>query len=287
MSGRVVTLLVKTGGGLFIVALGVASLILALPLEWGTLARMGPGFMPVALSLLVVGIGTAIVVTDLRAGDDTALRLRPLWRPFVLVLASVAVFGLLIERAGLVPAIAASVIVAAPAERAQRPLEVAGLIVGLSVFCATPLRRPPGHDDQADLSCGGRRRHRDRSRSGDHTDKPTLLPDRRAPGHAGRRSARHRTDLNDGRAPSAHVHAAGRRRPHHARGHLLRRAIRWLNHRDSRQPAGRELCGRDLHRWSSDGTSGPRRSRAGDGRARIAVCGLRRHARQSRSSRRR
>ena len=63
---------------------------------------------------------------------------------------------------------------------------------------------------------------------------------------------------------------------HHARRHLLRRAVRRLDHRDPDQPAGRIVLGGDRDRRLSDGAAGPGRTRAGGRGARLV---LRRHGR--------
>ena len=60
--------------------------------------------------------------------------------------------------------------------------------------------------------------------------------------------------------------AAGRRADHAGR-HLLRRAVRRLDHRDPGQPAGRNLGGGHLHRRLPDGAAGPRRTGARHRRA--------------------
>jgi hypothetical protein len=126
----------RSGGGLFVLGTGLLCLVLAWPLDGGTPARMGPGFMPSVLALMVMATGAGILMSDIRdPSADPDPRLRPLWRPLALVLAAVAVFGLLIERGGLLPAIAASVAVAAPAERGQSAREVFLLIAGLAAFC--------------------------------------------------------------------------------------------------------------------------------------------------------
>jgi hypothetical protein len=129
------SLLARSGGGIFVTALGGLGIALSLPLEMGRLARMGPGFMPLALSGMVTLIGLAIWAADLRAAPEAQKPLRPLWRPLLLVLASVATFGLLIESAGLLAAILASVCIAALAEPGQRPREVLLLVLFLSAFC--------------------------------------------------------------------------------------------------------------------------------------------------------
>jgi hypothetical protein len=58
-------------------------------------------------------------------------------------------------------------------------------------------------------------------------------------GAAGHRPHRHDLD-----AAAGDVRAAAGLRAHHARGHLLRSAVRRIHHGDPREPAGRGLLGR-------------------------------------------
>ena len=64
----------------------------------------------------------------------------------------------------------------------------------------------------------------------------------------------------------------------HARRHLLRRAIRRLDHGHPGEPARRNLVGGDLHRRLPDGAAGPRRPGARDRRHRLVLRRHRRHA---------
>ena len=122
------------------VAAGALLLVLALVGLWlnqahglGTARRMGPGYMPMLVFWIQVGLGALILGIGLFNGPDPLERWE--WRELLLVLASVCVFGLLLERGGLMLAIAASVTVAAFADRDQRPLGVVGLVVFLMALC--------------------------------------------------------------------------------------------------------------------------------------------------------
>src|SRR5262249_57052888 len=57
--------------------------------------------------------------------------------------------------------------------------------------------------------------------------------------------------------------------------HLLRRAVRWLDHGNPREPPGRDVVSRDLHRRPPDGEAGEGGGRARHRRARFLLCRLR------------
>lgn len=85
--------------GLFFMAVGIVAAAIALTYPIGTASRMGPGFFPVIISLLLTVTGAA---TLLRARRDGALSIEAVnWRPVVIVPAMVAAFGMLLDRLGL------------------------------------------------------------------------------------------------------------------------------------------------------------------------------------------
>lgn len=92
----------------------------------GTARRMGPGWFPVALGWLMLGLGGLLALSGLFGRDaplpDGDTEPRPasaLW-----VGAGIAAFALLLERAGLVPATVALVGLASLAAPRPRPLAV-------------------------------------------------------------------------------------------------------------------------------------------------------------------
>lgn len=121
--------------GVFFIALGAAGLALGWDYPFGTTARMGAGFVPKLLCGLLVGAGVVVAAVGVirRAEPMTRWHLRPLF----LVLASVLVFGGLIEWGGLVPATIGMVLVAAAASTETRWLEttvVSVVLAGASVL---------------------------------------------------------------------------------------------------------------------------------------------------------
>jgi hypothetical protein len=78
----------------------------------GTAAKMGPGYFPFWLGLLLAVLGAIVALKSLspRKAVDKIARFD--WRSILLVLGAVCVFGLLLRPAGLVVAIAALVVIA-------------------------------------------------------------------------------------------------------------------------------------------------------------------------------
>ncbi len=108
--------------------IGVAVLGLWLSRDYpiGTALRMGTGYVPRLLCWLLFGLGVVVLVQGLReAQDSRALSSADVsaWRPLVFVTASLVIFGLSIERLGLVISILLLIGVGAVAARGLRPLE--------------------------------------------------------------------------------------------------------------------------------------------------------------------
>lgn len=119
--------------GLLLIVIAAAGLYLNQDHNLGTARRMGPGYMPMLVFWLQMGLGVIVLGIGLFNGPDRLERWA--WRELVLVLASMCVFALLLEKGGLFLSIAATVVVAALADRTHRPLGVAGLVVFLIALC--------------------------------------------------------------------------------------------------------------------------------------------------------
>jgi putative tricarboxylic transport membrane protein len=120
--------------GLLFIAVAALGLWLSRDYPIGTALRMGTGYVPRLLCWLLLGLGVIVLVQGLReaqdarplsAGDISALR------PVIFVTASLVIFGLSIERLGLVVSILLLIGVGAVAARGLRPLEtlVAALVL--------------------------------------------------------------------------------------------------------------------------------------------------------------
>lgn len=82
----------------------------------GTLARMGPGYFPLILGVSLALVGLVVVTLALNV---QGLDVKPSFgvRTVVAVLLSALVFGLLVERVGLIPSALALTLIAAAAEK--------------------------------------------------------------------------------------------------------------------------------------------------------------------------
>ena len=92
------------GAGLVFVAFGLAFGAGAATYTVGTPARMGPGFFPLAVGVLLVILGAAIVIRVGQEADDEALT-RPALRALAFILGAVLIFGVTVRGLGLVPSI--------------------------------------------------------------------------------------------------------------------------------------------------------------------------------------
>jgi hypothetical protein len=120
--------------GLLFLAIGCLALWLGRSYAFGTATKMGPGYLPTLLSWALVVIGTFL---SLRALALDGPPIEPsLIRPQIFILLAIIVFGLLIERLGLAPAIVVVTVVAALASREMRWRETILVAIALAALCA-------------------------------------------------------------------------------------------------------------------------------------------------------
>ncbi|MDB5774256.1 MAG: putative tripartite tricarboxylate transporter(TTT) family, TctB subunit [Herbaspirillum sp.] len=105
------------GGGLMML-LGLGSVLQGRDYQIGTLQRMGSGFFPVALGVLLMLIGAAIALSAKSAvpeGDQK--QLAPEWRGWICITLSIVAFVTLGKYGGLLPATFAVVFISALGDR--------------------------------------------------------------------------------------------------------------------------------------------------------------------------
>ena len=85
--------------GLLFISLGIVAIWVGSRYNLGTAARMGPGYFPRILGILLIGLGAIITFRGIRWGGDPIPKWR--WRPTIVVLASVVIYGILISRLGI------------------------------------------------------------------------------------------------------------------------------------------------------------------------------------------
>ncbi len=99
---------------------GAATIVLALAVIYASFeyglgrgGRIGPGYVPLVVGLLMLALGLLMVVRAGRSHDPVHTDIA--WRQVGLVTGGIVAFALLLDRAGLIVAIMATVVVAGPA----------------------------------------------------------------------------------------------------------------------------------------------------------------------------
>jgi hypothetical protein len=85
--------------GLLFIAFGIAAIAIGSNYSLGTAARMGPGYFPRILGILLIVLGLALALRALRLSGPKVPAFK--WRPLVIVLGSVTVFGLIVNYVGV------------------------------------------------------------------------------------------------------------------------------------------------------------------------------------------
>lgn len=104
-------------GGALVCALGAGAIAMVRGNAIGTLGRMGPGFFPTLIGVVMVLTGVAILLGGLRAGATEHGVERPDLRAWTLIPLSLVAFIVAGEFGGLLPATFSVVFIAALADR--------------------------------------------------------------------------------------------------------------------------------------------------------------------------
>jgi hypothetical protein len=120
------------GAAVVFMGIGLAGLYFGSDLAFGSARLMGPGYFPMILSSLILGIGVIVGFKALAIEGPPieAMHLRPI----LVVVAAILAFGYLIDRIGLALTAALLTVMAGFARRDVNLLETALLAVGLAVF---------------------------------------------------------------------------------------------------------------------------------------------------------
>lgn len=116
--------------GVIFVVIGVAFILLARRYNFGTAARMGPGYFPTLVGALLAGLGLLLAVPALLRDGEAFPKLH--LRPLLLVLAGIVAFSLLLAPLGFVLAAMVLMVVAGFADPDLRFFESAGVAVFLT-----------------------------------------------------------------------------------------------------------------------------------------------------------
>ncbi len=121
--------LLEIAGAICVMAIGGLAIWEASNYPVGELTHMGPGYFPIILGVVMIGIGLLLLV-QARAETSSAVILRV--RGAATIFGSIATFAFLVNRVGVVPATIALVVISSLASKPFRPLVTILLAVGLA-----------------------------------------------------------------------------------------------------------------------------------------------------------
>lgn len=120
--------------GLMFVAFGLLALYLSRDFPMGTASRMGPGYFPTILGVVICALGGGVMLRGFLVRGDSPRNFALVQA--ALVLAAIALFAWTVESLGIVVAVTAVVVVSSLASGTSRWYEVlmlALLMVALAV----------------------------------------------------------------------------------------------------------------------------------------------------------
>ena len=115
--------------GLLFVALGILAIYVGSRYTLGTAARMGPGYFPRILGMMLLALGAIITFRGIRWDGDAIPAWR--WRPLAVVLGSVCLFGVMVAKVGVAISTVVLIVAASTASHEFRPREsmISGLLL--------------------------------------------------------------------------------------------------------------------------------------------------------------
>ena len=115
--------------GLLFAALGVGAIAVGSRYSLGTAARMGPGYFPRILGILLIVLGLIITFRGVQATGDAVPKWH--WRPTLTILGAVVLFGLIVAKIGVAISTVVLIVAASAASHEFRPKEavVAGVLL--------------------------------------------------------------------------------------------------------------------------------------------------------------
>jgi hypothetical protein len=122
-------------GGVVISLLGILGVVEGYRLGTGTLRNMGPGYVPMALGFILIGLGLLMAAAKVEvAARSEVIFDQPEWRGWLCIIAGVLSFICLGQYAGLVPAAFTCVFISALGDRTATLKGAIMLAAGVTLF---------------------------------------------------------------------------------------------------------------------------------------------------------
>jgi hypothetical protein len=117
-------------GGVMFIAFGALAIFIAQDYPFGTAARMGPGYFPTWIGIILIVLGLMIAATGFKDKGEGIGKFA--WKPMVLLSVAFIFFGWAIDHVGFVLAVFVMVTLASAAGREYRWKEA--IIVGIALI---------------------------------------------------------------------------------------------------------------------------------------------------------
>lgn len=118
--------------GSLLLTIGCIGFYMALEFPYGSAVRMGPGYFPRWLSGILMAFGVYVLLRGLRI--QTRVQGYWGWRPLAYITVGILLFGFLMEKFGLIPALSTMVLLVCIGGNDFRLKEVIFLIVFLNAL---------------------------------------------------------------------------------------------------------------------------------------------------------
>jgi hypothetical protein len=116
--------------GFIFIGIGLLAAFLSLNYPMGTPLRMGPGFFPAGLGILLIVFGSIILALSFRLELENPEHVPWAWRPWVALTGSIILFGLMMQfQVGFVPSLMALIVGSSLAHKDVHILETALLAI--------------------------------------------------------------------------------------------------------------------------------------------------------------
>ncbi len=137
--------------GLMFIGFGLGFVLVARNYDMGTAVRMGPAYFPTVLGALLALLGLIVFGQSFTVSGSPLPRFA--FRPLIVILIAIALFGVMIRSVGLIPATVVLVVVSSLGNYEFRTKEVLAMAIGLALFAVgvfsyglgLPFKLWPGH----------------------------------------------------------------------------------------------------------------------------------------------
>lgn len=119
--------------GILFILFGLFFGLQSLGLELGTAFRMGPGYFPLVLSVVLLGFGLLVLLNARKTTGGEAVGVLA-WRGLVFILPAPIFFGLTVRGLGFVPAIFLTTLIAGCASLKMKPQGALLLAIAVTAF---------------------------------------------------------------------------------------------------------------------------------------------------------